>query len=74
MFAGRGPRLDAGASDMALRALDGIVEQQATLLAFDRVFLIAGIAFLSVLPLLWFLKMPDEKEDGPTEKIEVHME
>ena len=72
----RGPRHGArpGAQALALRAMDGIIEQQATLLSFNRVFLIAGIAFLFVLPLLWFLKVPDEKEDGPTEKIEVHME
>jgi DHA2 family multidrug resistance protein len=67
--------------EMALRALDGVVERQATLLAFNKVFLLAGIAFLFVLPLLYFLKVPDEKKggpeekkDGPEEKIEVHME
>jgi DHA2 family multidrug resistance protein len=63
------------AHDMALRALDGIVERQATLLAFNRVFLLAGISFLFVLPLLYFLKVPEEKEkSAPKEKIDVHME
>jgi DHA2 family multidrug resistance protein len=62
------------AREMALRALDGIVERQATLLAFNKVFLLAGIAFLFVLPLLYFLKVPDEKSDEKKEKIEVHME
>ena len=60
---------------MALRALDGIVEQQATLLAFDRVFIMAGIAFLFVFPLLFFFKVPDEAQDGPPkEKVEMHPE
>jgi DHA2 family multidrug resistance protein len=62
------------AREMALRALDGIVERQATLLAFNKVFLLAGIAFLFVLPLLYFLKVPDEKTEEKKEKIEVHME
>jgi DHA2 family multidrug resistance protein len=60
------------AKNMALRALDGIVEQQATLLAFERVFILAGLAFLFVLPLLYFLKAP--KADGPAVKVDVHME
>jgi MFS transporter, DHA2 family, multidrug resistance protein len=62
----------ATAKDMALRALDGIVEQQATLLAFERVFILAGLAFLFVLPLLYFLKTP--KTDRPAVKVDVHME
>ncbi|HEY1692649.1 MAG TPA: DHA2 family efflux MFS transporter permease subunit [Polyangiaceae bacterium] len=62
------------ARDTALRALDGIIEQQASLLSFDRVFLLAGIAFLLVLPLLYFLKLPEGDPDAPREKIEVHME
>ena len=47
----------------ALRALDGIVDQQATLLAFDRVFIMAGIAFLVVLPLLFFT---EDSRSSPT--------
>jgi DHA2 family multidrug resistance protein len=60
------------ARDMALRAMDGIVQQQASLLAFDRVFIMAGIAFLAVLPLLIFLKTPDSK--APAVKVDLHME
>ena len=60
------------ARQMALRALDGVVEQQAALLAFDRVFIMAGIAFLVVLPLLYFLKTPDIA--GPPVNIDVHIE
>jgi DHA2 family multidrug resistance protein len=65
------------AHEMALRALDGVVARQATLLAFNKVFLLAGISFLFVLPLLYFLKVPevkDEKPDEKKEKVEVHME
>ncbi|HEY3817504.1 MAG TPA: DHA2 family efflux MFS transporter permease subunit [Polyangiaceae bacterium] len=71
MHRGFGP-IEAQA--MAYRALDGIVEGQATLLAFNKVFLLAGIAFLFVLPLLYFLKVPEITDDEPKEKIEVHME
>jgi MFS transporter, DHA2 family, multidrug resistance protein len=60
------------AKDMALRAIDGIVSQQSTLLAFNYVFLVAGICFLAVLPLLIFLKTPDM--EGPAPKVDVHME
>ncbi|HEX3344047.1 MAG TPA: hypothetical protein VHS09_05710, partial [Polyangiaceae bacterium] len=59
---------------MAYRALDGIVERQSTLLAFNKVFLLAGIAFLFVLPLLYFLKVAPTDKDEKKEKIEVHME
>ncbi len=62
------------AQSMAYRALDGIVDRQASLLAFNKVFLLAGIAFLFVLPLLYFLKVPDVKDEEKKEKIEVHME
>jgi len=58
------------ARDMALRALDGAVQRQSMLLSFDRVFLLAGVAFLAVLPLLAFLKTPDVA----VEKAEVHIE
>ncbi len=72
-FASRGVGT-AQAQAMATRALDGIVEGQSTLLAFDRVFLLCGIAFLAVLPLLYFLKVPEEKKSEPGPKPEVHME
>jgi len=68
-FTARGYEARA-ARDLALRALDGVVERQAMLLSFDRVFLLAGIAFLAVLPLLAFLKTPEVK--GP--KVDLHLE
>jgi DHA2 family multidrug resistance protein len=48
------------AREMAMRAVDGAISIQSQLLAFERVFLLAGIMFLLVLPLLIFLKTPDE--------------
>ena len=60
------------AGEMAIRALDGMVDRQSTLLSFDRVFLVAGLAFVFVLPLLAFLKTPDD--GSKKERVEVHME
>jgi DHA2 family multidrug resistance protein len=45
------------------------VRRQAMMLSFERLFMITGIAFLCVLPLVFFLKMPKRAE-----KIDVHME
>jgi DHA2 family multidrug resistance protein len=51
--------LDAwSAREAATRALDGMVQRQAGVLAFEKVFLLAGILFLLVLPLLLLLKGP----------------
>jgi hypothetical protein len=40
----------------ALRLLDGVVMKQATMMAFDRLFLFFGVALLSALPLLLLMK------------------
>ncbi len=73
----------SSAGQLALRALDGMVARQASLLAFDRVFLIAGLSFFAVVPLLYYLKTPDLKaapakaaaSPEPSEPVEVaHME
>jgi MFS transporter, DHA2 family, multidrug resistance protein len=45
----------------AKRALAGVVGRQATVLTFDKLFLLSGILFLFVLPLLLFLKSPDHE-------------
>ena len=60
-----GPAVQTTAAQM----LDLQVRQQAMVLSFERLFLICGIAFLCVLPLVFFLKMPETSE-----KIEVHVE
>jgi DHA2 family multidrug resistance protein len=51
--------LDAGAATTgAARILDGILAQQATVLAFERMFLFAGVAFLFVIPFALLLRRP----------------
>jgi DHA2 family multidrug resistance protein len=66
------------ARNLALRAIDGTIAVQSQLIAFERVFLLAGITFLLVLPLLYFLKTPEEtaaSAKGPAAKHEpVHIE
>ena len=64
----------AAAREMATRALDGVIERQASLLAFDRVFLVAGFAFVAVLPLLAFLKTPADKSAIARPKTDIHLE
>ncbi len=46
------------ATAVAGKALYGRVAIQGTVLGFDRVFLLQGIAFLCVIPLLFFLRVP----------------
>ena len=49
--------LDAGAARLgAARIIDGTLAQQASVLAFERMFLFAGIAFLFVIPLALLLR------------------
>jgi DHA2 family multidrug resistance protein len=50
----------------ALKALAGTVAQQATVMSFEKVFLLTGLLFLLVLPLLFFLKV---NRSGPAEKL-----
>jgi DHA2 family multidrug resistance protein len=59
------------AKQTALRALAGAVARQGTVLAFEKTFLLQGIIFLAVLPLLFFLRVGR----GPkAEHIEMTME
>jgi MFS transporter, DHA2 family, multidrug resistance protein len=48
----------ATATATTRRVLDGMITRQATLLAFERMFILAGIAFLIVIPISFFLKAP----------------
>ena len=41
-----------------LRVMDGMITRQAMLLAFERMFILAGVAFLFVIPFAYFLKAP----------------
>jgi DHA2 family multidrug resistance protein len=60
------------AKQASYRALNGIVMQQASVLTFEKLFLLSGILFLVVLPLLYFLKSPTHA--GPAPKVDVHIE
>jgi DHA2 family multidrug resistance protein len=55
---------------MAIGAIFGNVARQGMAMAFDKIFFLAGILFLIVLPLLLFLKAPDL--NAP--KAEVHLD
>jgi DHA2 family multidrug resistance protein len=48
----------ATAASTAARVLDGMVSRQAMLLAFERMFVLAGVAFLFVIPFALLLKAP----------------
>lgn len=49
----------------ALDLMYGVVRQQASVLAFNRIFFVIGLAFLFVIPLLFLLKRPSHAaEDG----------
>jgi MFS transporter, DHA2 family, multidrug resistance protein len=67
-FAARG--FDVGAArEAALRALDGTLGQQASVLGFERMFLFAGLAFLLVIPFALFLRRP---AGAPKVKVDLH--
>jgi DHA2 family multidrug resistance protein len=57
---------------MSIAMMTGSVARQAMVLAFDKIFLLAGFLFLLVLPLLWFLKTEPAAPGG--ERIHVEME
>lgn len=48
------------ANDRAFHALFGSVARQAALLSFEQVFLLSGLLFVAVIPLLAFLKTPPD--------------
>lgn len=62
------------AGQAARRMLGGIVVQQSTLLTFEKLFLLAGLCFVCVLPLLLFLRVPGHAAQAPGAKIEAHVE
>jgi DHA2 family multidrug resistance protein len=71
----------AGAERAAERMLSGLVMRQATMLTFEKLFFLAGVVFLFVLPLLIFLKSPERKDAGSNghgaahaPEIEAHLE
>jgi DHA2 family multidrug resistance protein len=62
----------ASAHTASTLSLYGTVMRQATVLSFEKLFLLAGVLFLGVLPLLLFLKQP--KNDGTQTHVHVEIE
>lgn len=54
------------AAQSALEMVYGMVRKQAAALAYNRIFFIVGLAFLSIIPLLLLLKRP-KHQTGPLE-------
>ena len=70
VFTGRGGLDASSARSGASAMLDFIVTRQATVLSFEKMFLLAGVIFLLILPLLFFLKTGDK----PAAKVDVHLD
>ncbi len=62
----------AGVTSQQMMAF--IVARQAAVLAYEKIFLTAGLCFAAVLPLVWFLKRPKEIEPLPQEAAHAHVE
>jgi DHA2 family multidrug resistance protein len=73
-LAGRGGLDMATARTTAHAMLDFAVNRQASVLSFEKMFLLAGLLFLLVLPLLLLLRAPKVEGDTKGEKIDVHVE
>jgi DHA2 family multidrug resistance protein len=74
MLSGRGGLDATTARDASRRMLEFVVMRQAVVLSFEKMFLLAGILFAVVLPLLFFLRSPKAAPDQKTEKVDVHVE
>ena len=70
MFTARGGLDATSARSGASAMLDFMVTRQATVLSFEKMFLLAGIVFLLILPLLFFLKTGGQ----PAPKVDVHLD
>jgi DHA2 family multidrug resistance protein len=60
------------AEGMATQLMAGLVARQGMVLAFEKIFLLAGICFLVVLPLVYFLRRPGAT--APAKAAELHVE
>jgi len=70
MFGARSALDAASARSGSAAILDFVVTRQATVLSFEKMFLLAGIVFMLILPLLFFLKTGDK----PAPKVDVHVD
>ncbi|ATB41568.1 MFS transporter [Cystobacter fuscus] len=63
----------ASAQEAALRMLSGLTARQGMVLAFDKLFLLAALLFLLVMPLVLFLKSKPASS-GPNEPVHIDVE
>jgi DHA2 family multidrug resistance protein len=63
-FMGRGMD-QATAMKQAYAAINGMVEQQAAMLAYTDVFFILAVMFLACIPLILLMKKPKKGGGGP---------
>jgi DHA2 family multidrug resistance protein len=61
----------ASAALAAPRLLAAAVARQAMVITFDKLFFLSGLLFLLVLPLLFFLKSPNHRQQAA---VETHVE
>jgi DHA2 family multidrug resistance protein len=62
------------ARDAAARMMNYLAAKQSLVLSFEKLFLLAGIAFICVMPLLLLLKEPKSLTNAPAAKVDVHVE
>ncbi|HMF42371.1 MAG TPA: DHA2 family efflux MFS transporter permease subunit [Polyangia bacterium] len=62
----------AGARVGAARIVDGMLMQQASVLAFERMFITAGVAFLIVIPLALWLRKPQTAPNQSAKLEDLH--
>ena len=64
----------AAARDGAVRVVAGAVAQQSAVIAFEQVFLLTGLSFLCVLPLVYFLRRAPQQAPTDAAGPPVHVE
>jgi DHA2 family multidrug resistance protein len=62
------------AHEGAVRMVAGALGRQAAVISFEQVFLLTGLSFLCVLPLVYFLKRPREAAVGASRVAEMPVE
>ena len=64
----------SAAHDSAVRVVIGAVARQSAVIAFEQVFLLTGLSFLCVLPLVYFLKRAPGRAAAAGGRPEVQVE
>ena len=61
------------ASRESIRLLWGLTMRQATVLTFEKLFMLSGILFVLVMPLLIFLRSPEHEKRAAAEHVHVEI-